>query len=105
VARPTEEERAWLEGVYESAVSDPTIKTLAWRMAEEAWDGEPGLNHMDLVASRAYLRACLLRFTVAEVSAMLPTDFAGLWARGCVGACEYRLRRRPKTAAREPEMR
>jgi hypothetical protein len=99
VARLSDEDREWLALTYENVVADNRAKTMAWELAEAAWGERPGLAFVDLVASRAYLRAVIMRSTVTEIGSMGLHELAAIWARGCIGAAEYRLKRQARGGA------
>jgi hypothetical protein len=86
--------RDWKESVYDQVVSDPRVQDTAWQIAESTHDGEGTLSVADIQAARRYLHACIIRMSVTELGNMKPHEFAGLWARGALGALDYRLRRR-----------
>jgi len=64
-------------------------------MAEE---GDPGVSRQDAVASRPYLRTCIMRMPEAEVAELSDEAAASLWARGALGAARYRAGRTPPGA-------
>ena|SRR5688500_8539939 len=82
--------RAWKVAEYEVLVADPEIRSIAWSVANEAHTGDVPLSGADLHAARRYLKACILRMTVPEVSALQPYEVGSLWARGILGAWRYR---------------
>jgi hypothetical protein len=90
------DDEAWMQSMFEAVAGDQRVKDLAWQLAEHMLpeDERDQLSEADLQAARRYLRACMMRMTQTEVQAMDRRELAGLWARGAVGAREYRLRRR-----------
>ncbi|GMV17475.1 MAG: hypothetical protein AMXMBFR56_56990 [Polyangiaceae bacterium] len=94
MARESGDDTEWKLAAYAEATADETVRQLAWSIANAARTAEdPELSAMDLQAARRYLRACMLRATAAEISAMQRQDLAALWARGLLGAARYRSRR------------
>lgn len=102
------EDYEWKVTFYEDLVADPGARALAWRVAEDAHTGDNPLSPADQHAARRYLRACILRMSVREISQLNTHACASLWARGIVGAWRYRQtaprvdgkRKRPRRAAR-----
>ncbi len=88
------EQTEWREGIIAELVSNPRVEERAWHLATGmAEEGDPGISRQDAVASRPYLRACIMRMPEAEVSALSDEAAASLWARGALGAARYRAGR------------
>ena len=81
----------WKLAYYEMVVTDPDVKARTWAIAEASQTEEsPTLTHADFQCARRYLRACMLRASITELQALSQEELAGWWARGVVGACQYR---------------
>lgn len=77
--------------MYLSAIQDPEIRNLAWRMAlAMRGEDDPLLNPSDQVTAQKYLKKCLVTRSMNEVAALTPADIAGLLARGTLGSARYR---------------
>ncbi|MEO7034244.1 MAG: hypothetical protein ABI548_10160 [Polyangiaceae bacterium] len=81
----------WYEACYEQIVANKAVQTRALTYAQ-AMRGrdDPEIVIPDVQGSRAYLRACVLNMSVAELSEKKTDEFAALWARGALGAAKYR---------------
>ncbi|MBI3206672.1 MAG: hypothetical protein HYZ29_34365 [Myxococcales bacterium] len=86
-----DDEREWKQAMYERAVADPALKSLAWTIADNATAGDaPPVNAGDMAAARRYLRACVLNMTSTELQGVTTNELAGLLARGALGAARHR---------------
>lgn len=87
------EEREWKAAYFDSLITNPQLKALAWQLAEAArGDGDPVLAPGDQEAGRRYLRKCLTHMSMVELQRATVMELAGLLARGTVGAARYRTR-------------
>lgn len=88
------DEREWKQAMYERAVADQQLKSLAWHMAQSlGGPGDPALGAGDLEAARRYLRVCVLNMSVYELQTVTNSELAGLLARGALGAARHRAGR------------
>jgi hypothetical protein len=87
--------KEWVTTVYEALVADPKVQERVWKQLEDArTEDESSVLHMDVMAARRYLQTCLLAMSDAEVRHLTANDVAGLWARGAIGAANYRRRKK-----------
>jgi hypothetical protein len=84
------DDRDWTLAMYEQAVVNPHVRSLALEIAQNSNDQQGDITLADLDGARRYLRACYLRMSTTEVSALTVVSIASLWARGTVGAFKYR---------------
>ncbi len=95
----TDDELSWKTAVYEQAIGDGQIEMMAWQIVEaSSIEDDPPVTAADMACALRYLKTCMLRMTVNELSAASSRTIAGLMARGALGARDYRLRRSPARA-------
>jgi hypothetical protein len=95
--RDTPEEReAKLEYFYD-AVANPNTRQRVSFHIRAMHEGDPPVAPADVQAAQGYLKACILNMSLAELDLKTQDDLAALWARGSIGAAQYRMRRRERS--------
>jgi len=101
MARQVDDDAEYKQAMYADAISNPTVRDLAWRLAEAARsDGDPPLAAVDRAASKRYLHKCIVTRSTMELGDMTVRDYAELWALGILGHARYRVQSQGRQGGR-----
>jgi hypothetical protein len=91
-----DDEREYRDARFVEIVAEPALKKrVDHHVSQMTGPGEPTVTEADRQAGRQYLRECMNRMSITELSEKTDDELVALWARGTMGAARYRIRGRP----------
>lgn len=93
----SDDERDDIDSLHADVISNESVIKLVFKQVVELCESDdPVVHEADVWAARRYLLRCMENMSEYERKSSDYAEFAGLWARGAIGAARYRARRASK---------